>query len=85
MNTEDMTINDYLDTLGWTKPMLADWLGLNLRTVLRWANGQNETPTAVMEWLATLVNVMEERPVGWQMPIMEAQTIPYERGARRHG
>ena len=85
VNTEDMTINDYLDTLGWTKPMLADWLAVNLRTVLRWCSGQNETPPTVLDWLATLARIMEERPLGWQMPVMEAVTIPYDRGARSHG
>jgi hypothetical protein len=67
MAREFLSINEYLDIIGWTKPKLADELDVGLRIILRWANGQNETPLTVLEWLDALANahLAYPKPVGW--------------------
>lgn len=67
MAKEFLTVNEYLDIIGWTKPALSERLDVGLRIILRWANGQNDTPVVVLEWLDTLatVHLANKKPVGW--------------------
>ena len=61
------SLNQYLEIIGWNKVTLADRLHVSLRVILRWANGQNETPEAVLEWLAALAtpHIAFPLPIGW--------------------
>jgi ribosome-binding protein aMBF1 (putative translation factor) len=62
-------IDQLLNVIGWNKSELAHRLGRNLRTVQRWASGQNETPREVLQWLERLAAAHEDNPapVGWLM------------------
>jgi transcriptional regulator with XRE-family HTH domain len=61
------TLNEYLDILGMTKADLGARLYIGQRTILRWANGQNHTPAAVLEWLDALSIDYDDSslPRGW--------------------
>jgi transcriptional regulator with XRE-family HTH domain len=72
MTTEYGDLNDYLTVIGWSKAGLATRLQVSVRTVERWANGQNETPLAVLEWLDVVARVMVKLglPQGWKPPAL---------------
>ena len=52
-----------LELLAWSQRGLARLLGLDDRTVRRWASGQNEIPDNIATWLATLAAFHAEHPV----------------------
>jgi hypothetical protein len=51
-----------LDLLAWSQRGLARMLGLDDRTVRRWASGQNEIPDNIARWLATLAAFHAKHP-----------------------
>lgn len=68
------SVNEYLEIIGWSKPEMADRLNVSLRIVGRWANGQNETPLAVLEWLDEIATAITRAglPQGWHPVALEA-------------
>lgn len=57
-----MTLPHLLTRIGWPQTELADRLGVNRRTVRRWTAGQNETPAAVLAWLARVADAVDAMP-----------------------
>jgi DNA-binding transcriptional regulator YiaG len=51
-----------LSTIGWGSSVLAHRLGVNERTVRRWASGQNPPPTAVLAWLERVAAFLAADP-----------------------
>ena len=51
-----------LDLPAWSQRGLARMLGLDDRTVRRWASGQNEIPDNIAHWLATLAAFHAKHP-----------------------
>lgn len=57
-----------LDILGWSRGHLAVLLGVGVRVVQRWSNGQNATPAQVLSWVNDLADFHEKHnlPDGWE-------------------
>ena len=51
-----------LEFLAWSQRSLARMLGLDDRSVRRWASGQNEIPDNIAHWLATLAAFHAKHP-----------------------
>ena len=51
-----------LDLLAWSQRGLARLLGLDDRSVRRWASGQNAIPGNIAHWLATLAAFHAKHP-----------------------
>lgn len=87
MAKEFLSINEYLDIIGWSKPTMADRLDVALRLILRWANGQNETPLVVLEWLDALANahLAYEKPLGWGELRLDQNPTECTGGYQGHG
>jgi hypothetical protein len=51
-----------LELLAWSQRGLARQLGFDDRTVRRWASGQNEIPSNIAHWLATLAAFHAKHP-----------------------
>lgn len=58
---------DLLHDIGWTPRSLSEHLGLNERTMRRWANGTNPIPDNVYAWLVVLAEThrLLPFPEGW--------------------
>lgn len=56
-----------LTTLDWSQRWLAGYLGVQLSTVQRWANGQRPIPPNVAAWLEKRAEFHEQNalPDGW--------------------
>jgi ribosome-binding protein aMBF1 (putative translation factor) len=63
------TINECVETIGWSLRYLAYRLACDDRTVRRWASGQNACPPEVIKWLNRLAKVHEKHPApdGWRI------------------
>jgi ribosome-binding protein aMBF1 (putative translation factor) len=51
-----------LSAIGWGCSALAARLGVNERTVRRWASGQNHPPAAVLAWLERVAAFLAADP-----------------------
>lgn len=60
--------NDYMETIGWGAQALArqsERCGSPIRTttILRWQNGQQEVPPAILAWLKTIADFIAATPI----------------------
>jgi transcriptional regulator with XRE-family HTH domain len=56
------------EAIGWSRPELSKRLGVSMRALERWENGQNPAPDEVVAWLALLAafHAAHARPEGWE-------------------
>jgi hypothetical protein len=55
--------NAALETIGWSRPFLAQKLGMsNDRSIRRWANGQNAIPAPIAGWLRLVRDTLQDLP-----------------------